>query len=99
MSTYLNGGLLWGLLTTCLIFASFEIYSDITLGPHAFEGSTRPLRTATFGSRAAAHANPNSGYLVFYSEVNPKTNQRRDKLGFYMKQSGSDGVWPSHLLL
>ncbi|KAH8882691.1 hypothetical protein GQ53DRAFT_831335 [Thozetella sp. PMI_491] len=89
MSSYMHGGVFVGLLITCLIFASIEIYSDMTLGPHGLEVAPADRRDAKFVSRPVPSVNPNAGCLVFYSEVHPKTNQRRDRVGFYMKQAGA----------
>ena len=109
MSSYLHVGALVGFLMACLIFASYEICNDLVLlGRDA--GSARsvvdfdakragPAAAAAAGGRASTHNGANTGYLVFFSEVSPKTNRRRDRMGFYMKQFGADGTFnlePTH---
>ena len=84
-----------GFLMACVVlFASFEIYSDVLLLEEE-EQTTRCLAAAektvaTTGPAAGTTAN--TGYLVFFSEFSPKTNRRRDRMGFYMRQFGADGT-------
>ena len=88
-----------GLLMACVVlFASYEIYSDVLLLEEE-EETTRCLAAAskTVAASAPAGTAANTGYLVFFSEFSPKTNRRRDRMGFYMRQFGADGTL--HILL
>ena len=94
MSTSLHVGALMGLLMACVVlFASYEIYSDVLLLEEE-EETTRCLAAAEKTVAATGPPAANTGYLVFFSEFSPKTNRRRDRMGFYMRQFGADGTLP-----
>ncbi len=92
MTSYLYAGALVGLLMACLIFATYEIYNDFALlGLHA--GRRSRLAVLPLAPRGPCllllpaagrlhQTGVNTGYLVFFSEISPKTEP----------PTGSDGV-------